>query len=444
MSKDVKVEKKDKYEYLDTPEALPEGIDSDEFIIATYYVSLPFGLDVIKISQMAAIEQSTGTWVPVPGETPEVRRRHVARVIAIHEAPQYEWHVPSDVKWRQYIIQVAFPIINLCGFQIPMLLSTVAGNILSGGKVKLLDLWFPKSYLKGFKGPKFGIEGVRKHLGVKERPLLNNMIKPCTGYPPEVGARLFYEAALGGVDIVKDDELLANADFNKVEDRVVKYMELADKAYEETGEKTMYTPNVTDTPQKTLELAEKVIELGGNGLMINYLTAGFETMRALAEDPSINVPILAHMDFSGALYEDPYSGLSSTLVLAKLPRLTGADILVYPAPYGKAPFLKERYIMIGKMLRYPFQHIKPTFPMPSGGIIPNIVPKIVEDFRNDVVIAAGGAIHAHPMGPVAGGKAFRQAIEAAMKGIPLKEYAKEHEELRVALEAWRSSKLLPI
>ncbi|MHA1710751.1 MAG: ribulose 1,5-bisphosphate carboxylase, partial [Candidatus Freyarchaeota archaeon] len=149
------------YEYLDVPEALPEGFDPEEYIIATYYMCLPAGLDAYGLAQMAAVEQSTGTWTPVPKETPEVRKKHVARVIGVYEAPSYQWSVPKDVEERQYIVQIAFPIVNLCGSQFPMLFATVAGNLMAGGKIKLLDLAFPKKYLEGFKGAKFGIEGVR-------------------------------------------------------------------------------------------------------------------------------------------------------------------------------------------------------------------------------------------------------------------------------------------
>jgi len=351
--------------------------------------------------------------------------------------------VPKDVEERQYIVQIAFPIVNLCGSQFPMLFATVAGNLMAGGKIKLLDLAFPKKYLEGFKGAKFGIEGVRKILGVKDRPLVNNMIKPCVYSPPEIGAELAYEVAAGGVDIIKDDELLADMELNKVEDRVVKFMEAIDKADEEKGEKTLYTINITDRPSRVIELAEKVIELGGNALMVDALPIGLETLRDLAEDPSINVPILAHLpDFTGAIYMAPEYGLSSHLIMGKLPRIAGADIVVYPAPYGKAPFLRESYIRIARELRYPLYHIKKVFPMPSGGIIPRHVPQLMLDLGVDIVIGVGGGIHAHPEGPRAGAMAFRQAIDAALKGIPLEEAGKEHKELGIAIGVWESTKIV--
>jgi ribulose 1,5-bisphosphate carboxylase large subunit-like protein len=65
-----------------------------------------------------------------------------------------------------------------------------------------------------------------------------------------------------------------------------------------------------------------------------------------------------------------------------------------------------------------------------------MVPQVMAALGNDIVIGSGGGIHAHPRGPVAGGKAFRQAIDAAMGGIALSEYAKDHEELALALKQW--------
>lgn len=417
------------------PLALPDGVDYDEYLIVTYLASYPKAIPVPKLAPAIAIEQSTGTWVAVPGETPEVRRRHVAKVIGVYEVPDYEWMVPQEVEQRNYVIQIAFPEINF-GPQIPMLLTSVVGNVSMAGRIKVLDIRFPERYVAGFQGPKFGIQGVRELLGVADRPLLNNMIKPCTGYPPEVGVELFRAAALGGCDIVKDDELLANASFNEVQARVRLYMEAERQVYEETGEHTLYTVNVTDEIPQVFNNARRAMESGCNALMVNYLATGFPVLRALAEDPAINVPILAHMDVAGALYASEWHGISSHLVLGKLPRLAGADIVVFPAPYGKAPVLSEKFQRVARNLIFPLYGLKPTFPMPSGGITPKMVPKVMRDLGADIVIGSGGGIHAHPHGPVAGAKAFRQAIQATMEGRSLKEAAEEYPELKIALETW--------
>jgi len=174
--------------------------------------------------------------------------------------------------------------------------------------------------------------------------------------------------------------------------------------------------------------------------MINYLVTGLTIMKKISEDPSIKLPILAHMDFAGVWYEDPWSGVASDLTLGKFPRMCGADIIVIPAPYGKAVVLEERYFMNLKALRFPMYNINQTLPMPSGGITAGMVEKAVKDAGLDILIGSGGGIHAHPDGPIKGAMAFRQAIDAVMKGIPLKNYAKDHEELAKALGLWGDKK----
>jgi 2,3-diketo-5-methylthiopentyl-1-phosphate enolase len=410
-------------------------VDVEQFVLATYVVQMPAKIDVHRLAPAIAIEQSTGTWVPVPGETPEVRAGHVARVVGVYEAPDFEWTLPPTAE-RCYLVQIAYPVANI-GPQIPMLLTAVVGNISMAGKLKLVDLRLPSAYLEGFQGPKFGIEGVRRALGVQGRPLLNNMIKPCTGYSPEVGVELFRAAAMGGCDIVKDDELLADASFNRVAERARLNMRAEKEIYETTGEHTLYAVNVSDEVPRVFENARRAVELGCNAIMVNYLAVGLPVLRALADDPAIGVPILAHMDLAGALYASPDHGISSHLVLGKLPRLAGADIVVFPAPYGKAPFLPEKFKKVAMNLGFPLGKIRPSFPMPSGGITPAMVPQVIHDLGPDIVIGSGGGIHAHPAGPTAGARAFRQAIDATLQGRSLEDAAAEHGELRQALSTWK-------
>lgn len=416
--------------------SIPEQIVADGgYVIATYFLETGRDTDIVKKVSSIAVEQTTGTWVAVPEETPEVREKHVARVVGIYEVPGNEFEIPTSQTSRQFVFQLAYPAVNF-GPQIPMLLSTIIGNISMSGRLKLLDIKFPPTFLEGFPGPKFGVEGVRDILGIKERPLLNNMIKPCTGYTPEVGAILFERAVRGGVDIVKDDELIADPPFCPRLKRVKLYMEKVRQIYEETGHKALYAVNITDGAGKVLDNAKRAIDAGVNAIMINYLTVGVSAMQELAENPDINVPILAHLDFAGTMYESSISGMSSHLVLGKLARLAGADIVVYPSPYGKFPLLRERYLGIGHHLSSKWCHIKKAFPMPGGGVMPNCVPAIINDLGFDCILGAGGAIHGHPMGPIAGAKAMRQAIDAAINGIRLTEAAKGLPELQAAIDAW--------
>jgi 2,3-diketo-5-methylthiopentyl-1-phosphate enolase len=413
-----------------------DGIEIDQYIVSTYALKIDRSADAYAVAREIAIGQTTGTWVPVPEETEEVRRKHVGRVVGVYEAPYCEREIPPGMDDRHLVVQIAIPCVNLEP-QVPMLLSTVAGNdIVVTHRLKLLDIRFPEDFVRAFQGAKFGIPGIREILGVRERPLVVNMIKPCVGLSPRVGADLFYQAALGGVDVVKDDEVLANTSFSSIADRVKACMAKEKQAFEKTGEHTLYAVNVTDEVNRVKEHAYRVIELGGNCIMLNYLPTGISALRMIAEDPSINVPILAHLDLSSSFFGAPDSGISGPLILGKLPRLAGGDMVIYPSPYGKFLFLRESHLRVAHLQRTPFYHLKPIFPAPSGGVHAGNVAPLVRDLGCDCMIGVGGGIHGHKMGAAAGARSVRQAIDAVMQGIPLEEAAKEQKELAVAIQSW--------
>ncbi len=415
----------------------PDGIEREKFIIATYYVVGARDVEAVKYAAALAVEQTTGTWMLVPGETPAVRERHLGRVVGIYEVPPYVDAYPQELKERHFIMRIAFPHHNF-GPQFAMQLSTIIGNISCMGKLKLMDVEYPDSFLKEFQGPKFGVEGIRQLLGVCDRPLVNNMIKPCTGLNPKQTAELAYQVALGGVDIIKDDELIADAPHCPLIERVKEVMKAIKAADEEKGEKTLYTFNITDRTDKLRDNALRAIEAGANALMVNAWPIGLDACRMLAEDPDINVPILSHPDMEGALFGSHYSGMSANLVVAKFPRLAGLDMAISLSPYGKFPVTMESFIQVGFAMLTPWQHIKPMMPMPGGGTTQGHIEELYKKFGNDIIIAAGGAVAAHPMGPAAGGKAFRQGIDAVTKGICLKEAIQDpdNKELRAAIDAW--------
>jgi len=412
----------------------PEEVD-DRFLVATYYCAIKPSQNVMKFAAALAVEQTTGTWVPVPEETPEVRKNFIGRIVGIYEAPAYQIGIPEDVTERHFIIQIAYPWRNF-GPMFSMMLTTTIGNISSSGKVKLVDINFPKEFLSDFKGPKFGIEGIRNYLGVYNRPLVLNMIKPCTGIDPKVTAKLAYEAAIGGIDVIKDDELVANPKHCPLVERVKAVMEALKRADEEKGEKTIFTFNITDRTEKLRDNAYRAIEAGANGLMLNYFPIGLDAARMICEDPNIRVPLLAHADFTGAVYESPWSGLSAKLIRGKLVRLAGFDVCLVSSPYGKFPNLIETIFNMVFTLTTPLQHIKPSFPAISGGTTQGHVEEIINQFGDDVVIAVGGAVHGHPMGAIAGARAFRQAIDAVKSGISIEEAGRKYKELGKALDAW--------
>ena len=414
---------------------LPESIDSNDFIVATYYSKTPKTIDIFKYVEDIAIEQTIGATIPIPGQSSEDRQRFLGRVINVLEIPPYDIKVPEDQLERTVIIQIAFPLENI-GSQIPMLLTTIIGTVSNIENLKLIDIQFPENFMKNLKGPKFGIEGIRSILGVFDRPLLNSVIKPSLGFDAKTGSKFFYDVAIGGVDIVKDDEILADPQYCRMVDRVKEYMSAVKKVYEETGKIVLYAVNVTDTPGKVIDNALKAIDLGANAIMINYITTGIGMLADLANHPDIKVPILSHTDFGGAIFGSPYAGISANLLLGKLPRIAGADIVVYPSTYGKFNLLKESHLKIGIALTSKLYDIKKSWPTPGGGVHPGSITPLYNEFGKDFIVVCGGTIHGHPMGPTAGAKAFRQAIDALVQGRSILEAAKQHEELKVALEKW--------
>lgn len=411
-----------------------EGIDLDHYVIATYFLRSRFR-DILKKVASMAVEQTTGTWIQVPGETKDLIRRHRGKVLGVWEIPDVETEPQKLDIERHHVFQIAYPVENI-GSQIPMLLTTVFGNISMMGDIKLLDLALPKKFVDGLPGPQFGIEGIRKLLGVPERPLLNNMIKPSTGITPEQGADLFYQAALGGTDIIKDDEVLGDTDFSPLLRRVELYMKKAGKVYQETGQRILYTVNVTDEPERCLKKAITAVENGANALMVNYLPTGIGILSSLARHPKVKVPILAHLDFGGSFYASPYHGISSHLIYGKLARLAGADILTIPTPYGKFAISHDKYMKMAIALRNPLFGKERTWPVAGGGVKQGHLPRLFKDLGKDFIIGAGGAVYAHPMGPTAGARAFRQGIDLMMTHGAFDESIHEYPELKAALDQW--------
>lgn len=418
---------------------LYEGCDMNDLVVGTYLIGADKEESAIVKAASIGIEQTTGSWIDVPEETDEMRAKYCSKILSIYEVPnayENQTDVNLGVKgMRFYVIRIGFPVANIED-NIPLLIGSICGNIMSMPYLKLLDIDFPRKFVEKFQGPKFGIQGIRDILGAYDRPLLNNMIKPCTGYTPDVGAKLFYEAAAGGVDIIKDDELIGgDRSFNTLKERVQKNMDAVERAKAVKGENTIYACNITDEVYRLKENAMTVIENGGNCIMVDVHGIGYSALRMLAEDPDITVPILGHSCFNGAFTASPNQGMSSKAVM-KLVRLCGCDVYLTQPPYGKFDNTFDNYIINLITTKAKFYDLKPTLPFVGGGVVPGLVPRFMKDAGNDILLGVGAGIHGHGMGPQAGAKAFRVAIDACMNDIPLREAAKNSPELTWSIEKW--------
>lgn len=412
----------------------------NNYCIATYRC-FDTKADFHKKAESIAIGLTVGSWTELSQAKKKEMEKHLGQVVSVqvHEPDASAGHTHLTERYAD--IQIAYPDLNFSP-DIPALLVTVFGKLSMDGKIKLIDLSFSEHFSRHFSGPKFGMKGVRDLLGIHDRPLLMSIFKSVIGHDLPTLSEQFYQQALSGVDLIKDDEILFENPLTPIEKRVEACIKKARQSEHETGQKLLYAVNLTGPTSQLREKAKLAIANGANALLFNVLAYGFDMLHELSSDPEINIPIAAHPAMAGAMYPSAYYGISASLLLGKLMRLAGADLVLFPSPYGSVVMPKEENMAIKQALLTQQMNISnsgeiaPSFPVPSAGIHPGLTSLIIKDFGLDVVVNAGGGIHGHPMGTVAGGKAFRQAIDAVMAEQSLRDYAANHQELQVAIDTW--------
>lgn len=388
-------------------------------VVCTFYVE-PEGVSIKEVAGGVAAESSVGTWTELTTVKPYVESL-AARVFSIEG---------NEAK-------IAYPVELFEPGNMPNVLSSVAGNVFGLRllrNLRLTDIKFSGQLVKSFKGPQYGIEGIRKLVGVHSRPLVGTIIKPKLGLKTIDHAKVAYEAWLGGCDIVKDDENLSSQSFNLFEERLAKTLESRDRAEEETGEKKVYMINITSGTKEMLHRAELVLRHGGEYVMIDILTCGFAALQTF-RDQGFQLVIHAHRAGHAAFTKNPLHGISMQ-VISRVARVIGVDQLHVGTVVGKMFETKEEVAENCDALTEEMFELKSVLPVASGGLHPGLTPALMEFFGKDFVIQAGGGIHGHKDGTISGAKAMRQAVDATLQGIPLNRYAEKHKELKGALETW--------
>lgn len=414
----------------------PEEVSAPEpTMIGTYLVTVEQGEDIEARLRTIAGHFYPGANSVVAGEAPAMRARHSGRVLSVTRLVDREVDRPLPPGSGQFLVRLAIPIESM-GDSMAMLMTLAAGEVLAFGTIKLVDISLPETYLGMFAGPKYGIPGLRRLLGAAQRPLLVAIFKPCIGYSAEQGAAAFYEAAAGGADVVKDDELMADPGYCRRVERVRRYAEAERRAFEETGRHTLHAVNITDCGDRLLGNALEAVELGANALMVSYLQVGLDSARRVCEDPRVTVPVLGHNAGATALYAARATGVSPLVINGILARLCGLDLAVFLTEHGKFPSQRDWCEQIVHALRRPMGNLLPTLPVAGGGVTASLVGAVCQTYGRDIAIGAGTAVFGHPSGSRAGARALSQAIEAEMAGEPLAAAAQRHRELRQALEYW--------
>jgi len=400
-------------------------------VIVQYRVVPSKGFTFKQAAEMTAGESSIGTWTEVSTMKPKIQKL----------APTVFY---TDKK--NHRIRIAYPIKLFELGNLPEILSSIGGNIYGMKSVKALyweDINIPKKMLKSFKGPKFGIKGIRKYLKVKNRPLVGTIVKPKVGLNEHEHAMVAYDSWLGGCDVVKDDENLTSQDFNKFRKRFLLTIKKLKEAEKKTGEKKVYLVNCTAETNEMIKRIKFVEAHGGNYIMLDILTLGWAALQTARNVTKL--PIHAHRA-GHAMFDREKSFGMSMEVIAQFARMVGVDTLHIGTAYGKMSGGKKEILHIEKEIESQYTKktreylsqkwwgMKPVFAVASGGVYPQLLPKIIKFMGNDVVIQAGGGIHWHPQGSQYGARAMRQAVDASLKNISLKKYSKTHQELKDALD----------
>ncbi|MEN6442874.1 MAG: type III ribulose-bisphosphate carboxylase [Methanoregula sp.] len=404
-------------------------------LVCLYYYEPAEGVTKEEAAGRIASESSTGTWTTLHTLPPRMKAL---------EAKAFEFD--------KNLVRIAYPLELWEEGNAVQLMSGIAGNIFGMKALKnlrLIDVSLPPAYLKHFKGPAFGMGGIRKMMNVNGRPLTGAVPKPKIGFSAKEHAEVGYETWMGGFDFVKDDENLTSTPFNRFEDRVKYMSKLRDKAEKETGEKKSAFLNISADVETMKKRADLLAEYGWNYAMIDVVVAGTAsvmTMRDYCTD--LGLAIHAHRAMHAAFDRNKKHGVTMQF-LAKLMRLIGVSQIHTGTAVGKLTGTKKEVRVLADILRenkntavrgmlldQDWGKIKTAFPVCSGGLHPGLVPDVLDIYGCDMVLLVSGGIHGHPDGTRAGARATMQAIEAWQEGISLDEKAKKAKELMRALDKW--------
>lgn len=389
-------------------------------VTATYL--FPTHLEQEKIAEQHALGLTIGSWTDIPHLEQQQLKHHKGEVVSVEK---------GEVK---DMVKIFYPSANYSA-DLPAIFTTVYGKLSFFEGYELIDLDFGKQLLAQFPGPRFGTKGIREQLNVMDRPLLKAIFKGVMGRDLSFFSGQLEELLAGGVDLIKDDEILFENELTPFYKRITTAKDIIDRHYEQTGNRALYAVNLSGRTNELHDKAEQAAALGANALLFNVHAYGLDALQTLRENNNIALPIVAHSALSGVLAGQAGGGFSYSLLVGKLTRLIGGDLSLFPSSYGNVAISRFDALAINEAL-IEDNGFEKTFAVPSAGIHPGMVPQLLKDFGDNLVVNAGGGIFGHPDGPTQGAKAFRAAIDASVEQISLVEAAKTSEPLKRAIDQW--------
>ncbi len=408
-----------------------------ERIFAIYYIETPFAPEAA--AAVLAGEQSSGTFVAVPGETAELKARFAARVESVTaletvDTPAIPGSTSASGKYHRAIVKVSWSIDNF-GYNLPVLISTLQGNLYEIKQftgLKLMDIELPASFGDHYAGPAFGIDGCRALTNVQDRPLIGTIIKPSIGLSVEQTAGMVKTLAEAGIDFIKDDELLSSSANSNFNDRVDGVMQVINAHADKTGKKVMFAFNISGETDEMLQRYEKIVNSGGTCAMISINSVGLAGVKKICDQKQL--AIHGHRNGWGMLTRHPLLGIDFR-AYQKIWRLAGVDQLHVNGIQNKFWETDDSVVSsIEACLTKMYDH-KTVLPVVSSG---QWGGQAFETYRRtktvDLLYMAGGGIMAHPMGAASGVMALQQAWKAAVDGLSLEEAAREYAEFNESVK----------
>jgi ribulose-bisphosphate carboxylase large chain len=372
-----------------------------------------------------------------------------ARAICLEQTVEFPWAlIPDDAIRTQVVGElreiraagsgrfdavIGYPL-EAAGSELTQLINVLFGNVSLQPGVRLLDFALPAALARHYRGPRFGIAGLRELLGVYDRPLLCTAIKPM-GLSTSALAALAYQLALGGIDLIKDDHGLADQPFCPFDERAARCAEAVQRANRESGQRTLYLPNVTAPGHDISRRARLARDAGAGGLLFCPGLAGLDAMRNLADDDRLSLPILSHPAFQGSFVVSGDAGLSHRVLHGRLNRLAGADAAIFPHFGGRFSYAERdcrdivdgctEPMWSGPMWSGPMwsgpssgtddseTQIAAIFPVPAGGMRFDRIGELVAFYGRDCMLLIGGDLHAQGSDLVQSCQRFRNLAQTA-------------------------------
>jgi ribulose 1,5-bisphosphate carboxylase large subunit-like protein len=406
-------------------------------IFATYLIETPMAIE--KAAEALAGEQSSGTFVAVPGETQELKQRFAARVekitpLEMVNQPGLPGSRGGSGNFQRAHVVVSWPVENM-GANLPTLVSTIQGNLYELSQftgLKLLDLEVPASFAAQFRGPKFGVAGCRTLTGVQNRPLIGTIIKPSIGLSPTQTAELVKTLVESGIDFIKDDELMANPPHSPFDERVDAVHRVINVHADRTGKKVMYAFNLSDELDAMQRHYEKVMKAGGTCAMISINSVGLAAVKKICDLGAL--AIHGHRNGWGMLNRHPLLGVEFP-AYQKIWRLAGLDQLHVNGIANKFWESDDSVVRSIESCLNPSPGNLPVLPVVSSGQWGGQAPETYRRTKTvDVLYLAGGGIMAHPAGAAAGVSSLRKWWEAAVEGLTMEQAAGKYPELKKSVE----------